>query len=58
MYAVFGSSPQLSVGPVAVTSLLVNTGVSNMLPVYNAAYIPDPDDPPADYVSVLHYPPL
>ena len=48
-YSLFGSSRQLAVGPVAIISLLLNTGVSEILkaenildsqdPVYKARYI-------------------
>ena len=32
VYAVFGSSRQLAVGPVAVTSLLISSGLKNIVP--------------------------
>ena len=39
LYAVFGSSRQLAVGPVAMVSLLVATGVSALAPPGSASYI-------------------
>jgi sulfate transporter 4 len=32
MYSVFGSSRQLAVGPVAVTSLLIGNGIKKVVP--------------------------
>jgi MFS superfamily sulfate permease-like transporter len=32
MYSVFGSSRQLAVGPVAVTSLLIGNGIKRVVP--------------------------
>lgn len=35
MYSVFGSSRQLAVGPVAVTSLLIGNGIKKVVPGEN-----------------------
>ena len=43
IYALFGSSPQLAVGPVAVTSLLLGTGLHEIIP--EAKGIKDPGNP-------------
>lgn len=39
IYAVLGTSPHLSIGPVAVSSLLVLAGVSQLAPPFSDAYI-------------------
>ncbi len=41
VYAAFGSSRQLAVGPVAVTSMILGTGLGNMFDFVNA----DPNKP-------------
>ena len=40
VYAIFGSSPQLAVGPVAVTSLLLSTGLHEIIPAAKAIINP------------------
>eukprot|EP00192_Tetraselmis_astigmatica_P007586 CAMPEP_0117680504 /NCGR_PEP_ID=MMETSP0804-20121206/18396_1 /TAXON_ID=1074897 /ORGANISM="Tetraselmis astigmatica, Strain CCMP880" /LENGTH=749 /DNA_ID=CAMNT_0005490023 /DNA_START=80 /DNA_END=2329 /DNA_ORIENTATION=- len=49
-YAVFGSSRQLSVGPVAVMSLLLSVGLSKIVPVVN----PDPNNPISEEAQTLY----
>lgn len=50
MYSVFGSSRQLSVGPVAVTSLLIGNGVKKVVP--GASFIDDPNNLDSFQVTV------
>ena len=42
MYSVFGSSRQLAVGPVAVTSLLIGNGIKAIVP--GSQFITDPNN--------------
>jgi MFS superfamily sulfate permease-like transporter len=50
VYAMLGSSKQLGVGPVAVTSLLIGNGVKNMLP--GSENIANPSKPEPQYVEL------
>eukprot|EP00878_Enallax_costatus_P007429 GHUV01007780.1.p1 GENE.GHUV01007780.1~~GHUV01007780.1.p1 ORF type:complete len:422 (+),score=57.02 GHUV01007780.1:303-1568(+) len=50
VYALLGSSRQLGVGPVAVTSLLIGNGIRNMLP--GAENIDNPNSPAPEYVGL------
>ncbi len=45
VYAGLGSSRQLAVGPVAVTSLLIGSGLPPIVPGYKAAGISSPNTP-------------
>jgi sulfate transporter 4 len=49
VYAALGSSRQLGVGPVAVTSLLIGHGVKDMLP--GAEHIESPNNP-GEYADI------
>lgn len=50
VYALLGSSRQLGVGPVAVTSLLIGSGIKNMLP--GAENIDNPNAPAPQYAEL------
>ncbi|KAF8066266.1 SULTR2 [Scenedesmus sp. PABB004] len=50
VYALFGSSRELAVGPVAVTSLLIASSLKVVVP--GAADITNPNNPPPDLVGV------
>lgn len=50
LYSLFGSSKQLGVGPVAVTSGLIFSGLSGVIPGYEG--IMDPNDPKPDQVAI------
>lgn len=50
IYSLFGSSRELAVGPVAVTSLLISSSLKNVIP--GADEISNPNSPPPDLVRV------
>jgi MFS superfamily sulfate permease-like transporter len=50
IYALFGSCRQLGVGPVAVTSGLIFSGMAGIVPGYDE--IPDPNDPKPEQVAI------
>ncbi|WIA34220.1 hypothetical protein OEZ86_012573 [Tetradesmus obliquus] len=50
VYALFGSSKELAVGPVAVTSLLISSSLKELVP--GAEDITNPNNPPPDMVGV------
>jgi sulfate transporter 4 len=50
VYALFGSSKHLAVGPVAVTSLLLGTAIHRMYP--ESKDIEDAADPPPELADV------
>ena len=50
VYSFFGSSRQLGVGPVAVTSMLIGNGVQNMVP--GSEMIADPANPAPEEVAI------
>ncbi len=50
VYALLGSSKQLGVGPVAVTSLLIGNGIKNMIP--GAENIDNPNAPAPEYAAI------
>ncbi|KAF8060559.1 SULTR2 [Scenedesmus sp. PABB004] len=50
IYSLFGSSRQLGVGPVAVTSGLIFSGMAGVVPGYDA--ITDPNDPGPELAAV------
>lgn len=50
VYALFGSSKELAVGPVAVTSLLISSSLKELVP--GAEDITNPNNPPPDMVSM------
>jgi hypothetical protein len=50
VYALFGSSKQLGVGPVAVTSMLIGNGIRGMVP--GSANIDNPSNPAPEYRAV------
>jgi hypothetical protein len=50
VYALFGSSKELAVGPVAVTSLLISSSLKELVP--QAEDITNPNNPPPDMVRV------
>eukprot|EP00882_Tetradesmus_deserticola_P033321 GHRQ01038050.1.p1 GENE.GHRQ01038050.1~~GHRQ01038050.1.p1 ORF type:complete len:101 (-),score=20.30 GHRQ01038050.1:181-483(-) len=50
VYALFGSSKELAVGPVAVTSLLISSSLRELVP--HAADITNPNNPPPDLVRL------
>lgn len=52
IYSLFGSSRQLGVGPVAVTSGLIFSGLDGLIPGYDK--ITDYNDPKPDQVAALH----
>jgi sulfate transporter 4 len=51
VYALFGSSKELAVGPVAVTSLLISSSLKELVP--QAEDITNPNNPPSDMVRAL-----
>lgn len=51
VYALFGSSRELAVGPVAVTSLLISSSLKALLP--GAEEITNPNNPSPDMVWQL-----
>jgi MFS superfamily sulfate permease-like transporter len=71
VYCLFGNSRQLSVGPVAVTSLLIGNGMAEVLPgapaavhidVYDASYsaapfegLPRRDSPASTMLQCVHH---
>jgi MFS superfamily sulfate permease-like transporter len=50
VYALFGSSKQLGVGPVAVTSMLIGNGIRGMVP--GSEHIDNPSKPAPEFVAV------
>ncbi|KAI8466625.1 MAG: proton/sulfate transporter [Monoraphidium minutum] len=50
VYALFGSSRQLGVGPVAVTSLLIGSGVQGLVP--GSSGISNPSDPTPEQLPI------
>jgi MFS superfamily sulfate permease-like transporter len=50
IYALFGSCRQLGVGPVAVTSGLIFSGMAGIVPGYED--ITDPNDPKPEHVAI------
>jgi sulfate transporter 4 len=50
IYSLFGSSKQLGVGPVAVTSMLIGNGVQSMVP--GSEHIADPANPAPEEVDI------
>jgi sulfate transporter 4 len=50
VYALFGSSKELAVGPVAVTSLLISSSLKELVP--HAEEITNPNNPAPDMVRV------
>jgi sulfate transporter 4 len=50
VYALFGSSKQLGVGPVAVTSMLIGNGIRGMVP--GSENIDNPSKPEPEYVGI------
>lgn len=48
IYSLFGSSRELAVGPVAVTSLLISSSLRDVIP--GADEITNPNSPPPDLV--------
>jgi MFS superfamily sulfate permease-like transporter len=46
VYALLGSSRQLAVGPVAVTSLLISTGLKDIVPEVSPSSTPCVQNPP------------
>jgi hypothetical protein len=52
VYALFGSSKELAVGPVAVTSLLISASLKELVP--HAEDITNPNNPPPDMVRMTY----
>lgn len=50
VYSLFGSSRQLGVGPVAVTSGLIYSGLAGLVPGYDS--IMDPNDPAPQQIAI------
>jgi MFS superfamily sulfate permease-like transporter len=51
VYSLFGSSKQLGVGPVAVTSGLIFSGLNGLIPGYDK--ITNPNDPTPEQLPIL-----
>jgi MFS superfamily sulfate permease-like transporter len=51
VYALFGSSRQLGVGPVAVTSGLIFSGLKGLIPGYDK--ITNPNDPTPEQLPIM-----